>query len=235
MKPKKYVAGIKFPDGQIKNLMIFAPSKDGYVLTVPHSNIHVTLLTKNGFVSSHVKNQISGNYEHLGELSKSKEYNDIIERALGLRKLNEEEYDTIVLYFTQKGIDLFNEPKFVWIEKKSKNQTSTYLDLPSMISKAKDTAIELSKSPKSFFGLCHARDLISNKEIEVGISNIQEKIGIIEIDGDLYEIDLSSFLDLETKSPLYEILEPLGIPILYKDIQKRLQDIIQVRLDEKNA
>lgn len=226
MKPKKRAWGIKLPDGKKKDLLLLIPSRDGYILTVPYSNTHVTILDQGDHISTHAKNQIMSKYDHLGELSKSEKYDDVIEGAIKLRKLDEAEYDTIVFYLTKRGIDILNERQLVWIEEKSKEQISQYLDLSSTISKAQDTARELAKSPESFFGLCCARELLSNNEIEVGISNIQEKLGIIKDEGVLYEFDLSSFLDLETESPLSGILEPLGIPILHKDIKKRFQDII---------
>lgn len=223
---KKRGVGIKLPNGQTKTLLYIIPSKDGYILTVPHSDTHVTILDKGIVISSHVTHQLTDEHDHLGELSKSDDFNNVIDRALRLHKLEENEYDRPLFYLTKKGMNLVNERQLVWIEEESKDQIATYIDIPSMISRARDTAIELSKAPESFFGRCRARDLLSNSEVEVGFPGTQDNIGIVDIDGELYEIDLTSFLDMKTKSPLHDIFKPLGIPIISNELEKRLKDII---------
>lgn len=194
--------------------------------TVPHSERQVTILKEGNAISSHVTYQKIGRHEHLGRLSKGDDYEGVLEEALTVRKLGEDELDTPVLYFTKKGSFLINKPEIKMITIEFKEYIGTYFDIAENIFERIQVLREISKSPASFIGVCQAREILSNDEIEMGI--LENGRTIIEHDDGLYEIDITSFIKLGDKeNPLLEILGPIGIPSLYDDIQKRLKDIIE--------
>ena len=226
MKRKEKVFGVKFPDGQIMTLLYMVPSRDGYVLTVPYSDSHITLIINDDVVNSHSTDQLTDKHEHLGEYKKSEDYEAMFEKALKPRQLKESEFDRPVVYITRKGWDkLIMDPNLTFVEEETERRVLTYVDLPDTISRRLEVIDELRESPESFFGLCSAGDLLTNREIMLGID--ENELGITEFEGSLYEIDISAFLNFQdTENPLCSILKPFGMPKIWQDIQKRLENIL---------
>ena len=71
--------------------------------------------------------------------------------------------------------------------------------------------------------LGQAGDILNDEELEYAITE-EEKI-IMEIDGELYELDFSSLKKIDEDSPLAEYLRPIGVLELVKDIDRVLGNI----------
>ena len=224
MKPKKIALGIKFLDGEIKNVLYLSPTRNGYVMAIPDFHKHTTIVDEGDVISSHTTDQITLKRTRLGELLKNGDYDEVLEKTYKLRKLEEDEYDKPVIYWTRKGIELFGEPYIKFDVVEAKEYVGYYVDLSRMFADIEPLAREFIRSPESFYGTGIAKDVLSNEDIMLGMES--DKIGIVEIDEELYEMDLTTLLDpLETETPLRRVIEPLGFISLIPAMRKRFQDI----------
>ena len=86
--------------------------------------------------------------------------------------------------------------------------------------------LELKRDFLNLFGLCIARDIISNDEFEAGLTS--RETAVIEVDRNLYEVDIKAYLNLANdKNPLQEIIGPLGLPNLMLELDRRFKEVIE--------
>jgi len=230
MKQRRFKTGILFPDGDVKWLLYGAPTKDGFVYGISHADTHITALPDTKSVSFHLKNQKLKKWKHLGRIIKDGNYEDLQQKVLNPRVIVNEGLDEQVVYITKRGMELLNQPSDIIIETETDQERIFLLDLLSFFNKSKKMFSEFSQNFLNLFGLCTAREILSNNEYEAGITS-RETV-IVEVDGDLYEIDIKSFLDLTNEeNPLQDLLSSLGIPSLIPEFDRRLLEVLEEKKD----
>jgi len=222
MKTKKQVISVKQLDGSIDKLLIIVQSKNGYILTVPHSGHHITILDEKGIISGHLTPQPVGDRTHLGKFGKNDVHSNLLKESFDFRLLLQEEYSHIVAYFTQKYLDLLDKAELVIKEIETKSEILMLLDLPSTYEKVREVAFNLVTNPEDYFGVCPARELLTHKDRVAGILDGEKFLCVISNDNELIEFNFSAFVNLEEKTPLSYILEPMGLSILLKDLKEKI-------------
>ena len=101
---KRKRIGILFPDGEIKYILYFTPTKDGFTYGVDQSDSHITLLPEPESVSFHSTNQKTRKHQHLGRIWKDKDYSEKEFKALNPRKAGFEDYDDTIIYLTEAWV-----------------------------------------------------------------------------------------------------------------------------------
>ena len=228
MREKPLKIGILFPDGEVKSLLYGQPTENGFVYGISHSSTHITALPEPHSVSFHLTNQSMNTKQHLGRIIKDGDYEDLLWKALNPKKIVDNGLDEKVAYITKRGVELLNQPSDILIETETDQERILILDLLRFFNNSIKMAFELSQNILKLFGGCTASEILSNEEYEAGFTT-RETV-VIEVDGDLYEVDIKAYLDLTNKeNPLQEIFTPLGFPSLIPELDKRLKEVI----DEK--
>lgn len=226
MKGKRLKIGILFPDGEIKGLMFAVPTKDGFVYGVSHADTHIQALPETNYISFHITDQNSKNWEHLGRIIKDGDFEDLQLRALNPRLITDEDLDEQVVYITNQGYELFNRPPDFMLETETEQEQHRILDLTKLFNQAYHLALELSQNPSGIFGLCTAKEILMNKEYEAGFT--ARDTALIVVEGDLYEVNTRAYFDLtDSNNLLLEVLGPMGLPSLMPDLKKRLREIFE--------
>jgi len=215
-----------FPDGDVRWLFFGAPSKDGIVYGVSHSNTHITALPETNSVSFHLTTQSTSTKQHLGRIIKDGNYEDLQLKALNPKIIQDDGLDEKVIYITGRGMELLNQPSKIFKETETDKEKIFLIDLFGFFKNSIEVFIELKKDFLNLFGLCIARDIISNDEFEAGFTS--RETAVIEVDGNLYEVDIKAYLDLANeKNPLQEIIGPLGLPNLMLELDRRFKEVIE--------
>jgi len=215
-----------FPDGDIRWLFFSAPSKDGIVYGVSHSNTHITALPETNAISFHLTTQSTSTMQHLGRIIKDGNYEDLQLKALNPKKITDDGLDEKVVYITERGMELLNQPSKIVKETETDKEKIFLIDLFGFFKNSIEVFIELKKDFLNLFGLCTAKDIISNDKYEAGITS--RETAVIEVDGNLYEVDIKAYLDLANeKNPLQEIIGPLGLPNLMLELDRRFKEVIE--------
>ena len=226
MKQKRIRVGIKFPDGDIKGLVYANPSKDGFVYGVSYADTHITALPETHDISFHLTNQKSSTKQHLGRIIKNGDYDDLLLKALNPKIIVDEGLDEKIGYITKLGMELLKQPSDILLETETDQERIFLLDLLRFFNNSMRMLFELSQNFLNYFGLCMAREILSNNEYEAGFTS--RETAVIEVDGDLYEVDIKAYLDLaEPENPLQEIIIPLGLTSLMPELNKRFKEVIE--------
>ena len=230
---KKRKFGIKFPNGEVENVVFLSPSSSGLVFGVTHSNRHIQLVFEESAISSHATLQGEDKRDHVGRLFKS----DIDEKlwldVLKPRKMLNSELDKKVFYLTKRWDYFFNTLEDNFLKKEeTKREIISYLDLDILFKHSFSFFQQVSSSPEKFWGQSAAKEILSCEGIECGL--LEDKRAIIKIEDELYGIDLSSIQTISPLSnipsidnPLSKILKNLGIMSLSEDLMNRLKEISQ--------
>jgi len=228
MKQKRTKVGIKFPDGDIKGLFYGNPSKDGFVYGVSYADTHITALPETHDISFHLTNQSKNTKQHLGRIITDRDYDDVQLKALNPKIVADEGLNEQVGFITKRGMELLNQPSdiIIIIESETNEERIFILDLLKFFNNSVKMLIELSKELHNVFGLCTAREILSNKEYEAGFTS--RETAIIEVDGDLYEVNIKAYLDLANQeNPLQEIFRPLGLPSMIPELNRRFIQVLE--------
>ena len=226
MKQKRLKVGMLFPDGDVRWLLFGAPSKDGIVYGVSHANTHITALPETNSVSFHITTQSTSTKQHLGRIIKDGNYEDLQLKALNPKIIQDDGLDEKVIYITGRGMELLNQPSKIIKETETDKERILLIDLFGFFQNSIEIFIELKKDFLNLFGLCIARDIISNDEFEAGFTS--RETAVIEVDGNLYEVDIKAYLDLANdKNPLQEIIGPLGLSNLMLELDRRFKEVIE--------
>lgn len=226
MIQKKLKVGMLFPDGDVKWLLFGAPSKDGIVYGVSHANTHITALPETNSVSFHLTTQSTSTKQHLGRIIRDGNYEDLQLKALNPIIIQDDGLDEKVAFITRRGMELLNQPSKIIKETESEKEKIFLIDLFGFFKNSIDIFIELKKEFHNLFGLCIARDIISNDDYEAGFTS--RETAIIEVDGTLFEVDIKAYLDLANdENPLQEIIGPLGLSNLMPELDKRFKEVIE--------
>jgi hypothetical protein len=199
----------------------------GIEFGVTRSNQHITLVDEGLSISSHItdqtkKTQDRDRWKHLGRLYKSDMQEQMWLDQLKPRLIGNEELDKNLIYFTDNWNSIFNPLETDFFRKKiTPKETISYLDMDAIVNPVQNLVQQLASRPDAFCGSCTTRELLVRDEIEMGLLNNGRVI--IEVDNELWEIDILSFLTVG--SPLFRIWESLGFAAIDRDIMKRLEEI----------
>ena len=227
MKQRRFKTGILFPDGDIKGLVYGNPSKDGFVYGVSYADTHITALPETHVISFHLTNQIKNTKQHLGRIIKDRDYEDVQLKALNPKIVSDEGLDEQVGFITKRGMELLNQPSdIIIIESETNEERIFILDLLKFFNNSIKMLLELSKELLNVFGLCAAKEILSNKEYEAGLTS--RETAIIKVDGDLYEVNIKAYLDLvNEENPLQEVFRPLGLPSIIPELNRRFMQVLE--------
>lgn len=229
MKAKEERFGIKLPNSEVEKIMFISRSSSGFVFGVTHSNRHIQLVNEGSSISTHTTIQDEHKRDHIGRLFSSEIDERFWFNILKPRKLSSNDLDNQVFYFTKNWERFLNMPEDKFFKKKE-NETEiiSYLDLDELFKEAFAFVQQFASSPERFWGFCVAREMLSRDEIEIGL--LENKKAIIKIEGELWEIDISSIQDIfnmsETPSfdnPLLAVWKNLGLMSLNEDLLNRFR------------
>jgi hypothetical protein len=238
-RKKKAKFGIKFPNSKMEEIAFASPSRSGYVFGVTDSDQHITVVDEGKSISTHRTFQGKGKSDHLGRMYKS----DITEKfwldTLKIRKLPQDQLDSTVLYFTKKWAALLNMPDDVLFKKKeTEKEVISHLDLEELFKQTSLFFQQLRSAPDEFIGLCPARKILTSPKMVLGL--LENGKAVMEVDGALYEIDLSPFResfsaqsDSVPNNPLFNILQSLGFIAFRASFLQRVKE--KTELSEKTG
>jgi hypothetical protein len=226
MKQKRFKVGVLFPDGDVKWLLFGTPTKDGFVYGISHADTHITALPDTRSVSFHETDQKYKKWKHLGKLIKNGDYDELQLKALKPKIIVDDGLNEQVVYITRRGMKLLNLPSDIIIEKETNQERIFLLDLDQFFTNSKKMLFELKLNIHKLFGLCNASEILSNNEYVVGITS--RETAVVDIDGDLYEMDVKVYFDLvNEENPLQEVFRPLGLPSLMPELERRFIQVIE--------
>jgi len=223
--------GIKFPDGEVKEIAFGSASSSGMVYGVPHTGKHITLIDERNALSSHLTEENTRKPPtHLGKVLRNEMTDRLWVEILKLRKLEDSELDQTMTYFTKKFGSLFNVPDEICF-KVTDDKSMSYLDLDA-ISKYRYSCVQdLQKSPDTYFGKCPVRKMLSAENIECGL--LDNGKFLLSMDKDIYEIDLSALLQAFSiqntsipQNPLLNVLKALGMTTFGENLTERLKELL---------
>ena len=218
MKKKRVRICLKWFDGEYIELFSIRPHGDGWLMWTPGSERHIMTIKDIEAVSSHIKNQKTGEYTPLGILIF--EDVDIDERMAELgqiRKLDVSEYDKLLLYKNNEFWDLLMTYDFELVTEEREKEIIKYMDLPRFFDDIDERIAELREKRPPLFLTCRARDLFDRKDIEAGIT--EDQLVVFQHDGELWEMDTLYLSNFGSKEhPWADILKPLGVFELLEEI-----------------
>ena len=230
MKQRRLKIGILFPDNDVKWLIYSKPTKDGFVYGVSHAETHITALPETQSVSFHLTSQIEDRRKHLGRIIKEGDYEDVQLKALNPRLVTGEGLDEQVVYITRRGSELLNQSSDIVTETETDEEHIILLDILKFFNNSVKMLNELSHNIDRLFGISTARTILSNTEYEAGITS--RETAIIEVEGELYEVNIKAYFDLVNKeNPLQEILGPLGVHSLMPELEQRFNEVIEEKME----
>ena len=226
MRVKPLRIGILFPDGDIKGLAYGNPTRDGFMYGVSYSDTHITALPETHSISFHLTTQSTSTKQHLGRIIREGNYEDLQLKALNPKIITDSGLDEQVGFITGRGMELLNQPSKIFKETETDKERIILVDLFGFFQHSIELILELKQNFLNLFGLCTARDILSNDEYEAGFTS--RETAVIEVDGNLYEVDIKAYLDLANdKNPLQEIIGPLGLPNLMLELDRRFKEVIE--------
>ena len=227
MRRKRVRFGIKWIDGKFIELASIRPHGDGYVLFTPDSDRHIMTLKEADAISSHIKNQVTGEYTPLGRLHfKDVDIDEELARLGNLRKLDESEYGQTLFYQNPEFWDVLLTTEFEMVTEEKKRDILKYIDLAKFFGDARERVEWLWVNKVMPFLTCHASDLFDREDIEAGIT--ENQLAVFEYEGELYEMNPLYLYDFSSpEHPWAEFLRPLGIMELMGeiDIDERIKDV----------
>jgi hypothetical protein len=229
MRKKREKFGIKLPNGEVKEIAFSSPSSSGLVFGITHSNKHVTLIEDRGALSGHATEQSTDRHSPLGRVRQNEMTGDLWLGVFKPRKLEGDELDQRMIYFTKKWTSIFDIPdeKFIRV---TDDKTMSYWDLGAFVDYVYSFAQDLRRSPDEFIGSCPVRQMLSSKKIECGL--LEDGKIIVRIDKELFEMDLSLLREAlltqnssTSGNPLLDVLKKLGFSFFQKDFMERLPEL----------
>jgi hypothetical protein len=229
MEKKRHKFGIKFPKGKVEEIAFSSSSRSGSVFGLTHSDEHITLINEGDSFSSHATVQSTKKQNHVGRVLKSDLTDKFWLEILRPRKLEDGELDQTMRYLTKKFISVLNTPEDRFL-KVTEDKSVSYLDLDAYFEYICSVSRQLISSPDEFLGYCPVRHLLSSKEIECG--QLENGRFVAKCEGEIYEMDFSSFRDILYKqensifnNPLSALLGSLGVTRFNDSLLERLKEM----------
>ena len=214
------------PSGKEYPIGFLSPSADGFVLgkaqTRKEESSHLTILKKKGTISAHITSQNAlrkRQYFHPFSLKElTARFQMLLDNKI-IFQLTEDQMSQDVVYITKGFLNWYDLLVKALFQTKREGKTIVYvINFRNLIEKFPSLFDMLRNSITSFFGLCKARDMLTNDAIVAGITN--SKLLIIPIENELIGIELGVFTDFlflpsmnksQLRNPLAELYESLGI------------------------
>jgi len=235
MRRKREKLLIITPSGKEYEIGFLSPCKDGFVLGTSQvegmNTSHLTILNKKGTISSHITPQYQGDREYFPSITKKeivRRFQSTVENQM-LLQLSQEQLSQNIIYFTRKFFNLLDSLKrAVYRKRITKKEKIHILNFMGIAKKAPKLFKKMMDSPQSFFGMCKAEDLLTDKLKIAGITD--SKVIVIRYRRKLYGTAFSSLMAFnfvpsanpqETRSSLTEVFESFGVPQYMQQIEKK--------------
>ena len=214
------------PNGKEYQIGFLNPCTDGFVLgtsqTKEEKGSHLTILHNEGTISAHITSQKLQRKTQSFLPLRVKEFTGRIQSLLENKmvfQLSQEQLSEDVMYVTTEFEKWYNALVKALFQKKITEREITHiLNFKNLFDKLPKFIDILKNSPKSLFGLCKAKDMLTNESIVAGVT--KSRIMIIPMEKELIGIDLRVFTDSEftpsmnksqLRNPLTELYQSLGI------------------------
>ncbi len=225
-KEKKEKLVFVAPTGERYLIGFLSRCADGFILGTSQieqgKTSHLTMINKEGVFTSHITSQnTSKNRKYFPPLT-VKDFSDRLQLLLKDKiafQLSEDQKSEEVVYFTRKIKDCFDALTKALLQKETtKNEIIYVVNFKNLFDLLPNLVSEFKADPKSFLGMCTAREMLKNESIVVGVSN--SGILIIPIEGELIGIDARAFTNFDfvpstdktqPSNPLAEFSQSLGI------------------------
>ena len=233
---KKHRLYLVSPSGKEYEIGFLSPCRDGFVLGTRQiegiETSHLTVISKKGTLSSHITHQdISHKREYFPPLKKK----DIVEKLQSLKavdffcQLSTRQLSEEVFYVTQRLFDWLDSLlQALYEERVTSEEVIHVLNFERLIKNLPKLIKEVSESSYSFFGICTAKDILSDTSKIAGITSSRKLI--VPFQNKLYNIHLSRITDFnfaptlerqQVSSPFGEITRAIGIPQYMEEIRNR--------------
>jgi len=230
MKKKSERFGIKLPNGKVEEILFSSLSSSGFVYGLTHSSRHITVIDEGNTISSHVTEQDTKNpLKPIGRIDKNEMTNKSLLEIFRPRKLEDNELDQRMMYFTKKLVASFDIPDDVCF-KVTDDKSMSYLDLDAIFKHICSFFQDLQRSPDAYLGFCPIRQMLSSENVECG--RLENGKIVVRIDKDIYEMDSSLYRgallmqnDSTSENPLLNIMKTLGVASLQESLTKRLREL----------
>src|SRR4030042_6111605 len=179
------------PSGKEYQIGFLSPCPDGFVLGTSQAKkeegSHLTILRKKGTISAHITSQkLSKERQYFLPFS-VKEFTARFQLLLDNKmvfQLSQEQLSEDVMYVTTEFEKWYNALVRALFQKKTtKREIIHVLNFKSLFDKLPKLVDRLKNSPNSFFGLCKAKEMLTNYSIIAGVS--KSKILIIPMEKEL--------------------------------------------------
>jgi hypothetical protein len=236
MDKKKHRLYLISPSGKEYEIGFLSPCRDGFVLGTRQiegiETSHLTVISKKGTLSSHITRQdTTHRREYFPPLTKK----HIVEKFQSLKaedsfcELSTRQLSEEVFYVTQRLLDWLDSLlQALYEERVTTKEVIHILNFERLIKNLPTLIKEISESPYSFFGLCKARDILSDNSKIAGITN--SGMLIVPSKNGLHNINLSMITDFDfeptlekqhVSSPFIEITRAIGIPQYMEEIKNK--------------
>jgi len=240
MDTKRHRLYLITPSGKKCKLGFLSPCTNGIVLGTTEvkdvDTSHLTIIAKDGIVSSHVTPQKhEEDRQHFPSMSKEemvkkmKVLTEDISEGRFISQLSKNQLSEEVLFVTEKFVAWLDSIKETLYEKRvSPKEVAHILNFQRLQRKIPQWIEELKESPQSFLGLCKAREILEDSSKSFGLS--RSGLVVIPFENQLYSVDFSfltnwSFTpnleEQEISNPLAEIYESIGVPQYMKEVEEK--------------
>jgi hypothetical protein len=214
------------PSGKEYQIGFLSPCTDGFVLgtsqTKEEKGSHLTIIRNEGTISAHITSQkLQKKTRSFLPLS-VKEFTARVQSLLENKmvfQLSQEQMSDEVMYVTVEFEKWYNTIiKALVQEEETEKEITHYLNFKNLYDQLPKLVDMLKSSLNSFFGVCKAKDILTNDSMIDGLT--KSNTLIVPIEKELIGIDLRVFTNFmfipsmdksELRNPLTEFLQSLGI------------------------
>ncbi len=235
---KKEKLIIVSPSGEKVTVGFLSRCTDGFVLGTPKvgekSPPHLTILKKDGEISSHITHQDNSAKTQWFPPSTTKDISAKIQELIDQKiifQMTPDQLPEKIIYLTQKLADLYNQfLKTLYHKEETKKYFLHVIDFQKVIEVVPAFIQELKQNPNAYLGICQPQDFLQDDSKIVGIT--ESGLLIIHDENDLVGLRLNvlmgaNFMGMPTpfegKGVFQEVYQSLGVPQYFQ------QEIIEKR------
>ena len=251
MKREKLI--VISPSGKKYEVGFLSPCADGVVIGTAQiedkAPSHLTLLKKDGKVSSHITYQDHSVkrqwFPPMTTNELSAKFQALIDRKL-IFQLTPEEQTQEVIFLTQKLADWFTSLMATLYQKEvSEKQVLHILNFKNMVEMLPTFIQELKEKPGDYFGRCHAKEFLQDNSKVLGLS--ESGLLILPVENELIGIHVNDLLGAnfmgvpmpyQGSNALNDVYQSLGLPqYLQQEIfeKKYLENLFSSEVVDKNT
>lgn len=169
---------------------------------------HLTVLSKQGKLSSHITSQERPEDRRYFPSISMKEIAEAAQKAIRenlISSLTDKHLSEQVLYITQRFVDWYESVKAILYEERiSPREVIHIINLKRIIEKMSELIDKLRESPSSFFGLCQAKEILEDNSKVLGFT--KTKTIVIPCEGELFFVDFSLIMVSGNKKVIESLL-----------------------------